>query len=155
MLKSSCIKSLWPVLISILGDENCLHLQSFSKWPVWLLSSIWGLSFSHQRFCNFCYTETELHTVSVTCVQVTFSNREKSTQCGPNACSFSVPWALQLCREQISSDHPKRQQAQLKGSTPRHKKSLLVPWASSSPPTTPLHSGGHTKHSHYGATGGK
>lgn len=64
-----------------------LHLQSFSKWPVWLLSSIWGLSSSQQRLCSFCYTQT----VSVTCVQVTFSNGEKSAECGQNACSFSVP----------------------------------------------------------------
>lgn len=90
MLKTSCIKSLWSVLISILGEENSIY--TYSNFQSDLLSSVLGLSSSQQELCNFCYTQI----VSVTCVQVTFSNREKSTECGPNACPFSVPCDMNI-----------------------------------------------------------
>lgn len=61
-------------------------------FKVTCMSSIWGLSFSQERLCNFCYTQT----VSVTFMQVTFSNREKSTECGPNASLFSVPCDMNI-----------------------------------------------------------
>lgn len=85
ILKTSSIKSLWPVLISILGDENSIYTYSQSD-----LYDCWAV-FEDYPLQNRGFVTSATQTASVTCVQVTFSNGEKSAERGQNACSFSVP----------------------------------------------------------------
>lgn len=154
MLKTSCIKSLWPVLISILGEENSVY--TYSNFQSDLLSSIWGLSSSQQELCNFCYTQT----VSVTCVQVTFSNREKSTECGPNACPFSVPCDMNIIAAVQGADltPPLKTASTAQGKYTKGQEvsACITPSFQPAPPhSSPQWMRGHTKHSHHRATGGR